>query len=164
MAGGLAAVAIQAAGAINAPDEATAALARLQQLAEFRAQGPPLAQAKEGIEPEGRIAGIRSRFQLRDAQPPGVAEVLGCELFLGVKRAPDPHGNPAQVQFTGHHQAITAVVAGPHQHQQSMALEIRVLQHGLGQSQAGLLHQCRHWQPLRKEGCFQLLHGAAAEQ
>ena len=163
-AGRLACVAIKAAGAIDAPDQAAAALARLQQLTEFWAQGALLAQAKEGIEPQGWIAGIRRRFQLRNAQPLGVAQVLGCEWFVGVKRAPDPHGNPAQMQFTGHHQAITAVVAGAHQHQQPVALEIGVLQHGLGQSQAGLLHQCRHRQPLGKEGCFQLLHGAAAEQ
>ena len=136
----------------------------MQQLAEFRAQGPPLAKAKEGIEPEGWIAGIWSRFQLRNAQPLGVAQVLSCEWFVGVKRAPDPHGNPAQVQFTGHHKAITAVVAWSHQHQQPVALEIWVLQNGLGQSQAGLLHQRRHRKPLEKKGLLQLLHGAAAEQ
>ena len=39
-----------------------------------------------------------------------------------------------------------------------------MLHHGLGQAQAGLLHQRRHRQPLGKEGCFQLLHGAATEQ
>ena len=164
IAGGQACVAIEAAGAIDAPDQATAALARLQQLAEFRAKGPLLAQAKEGIKPEGWIAGIWSRFQLRNTQPLGVAQVLGGEWFVGVKRAPDPHGNPAQMQFTGHHQAITAVMAWAYQHQQSVALEIGVLQHGLGQSQAGLLHQGRHRQPLSKEGLLQLLHGAAAEQ
>ena len=47
--------------------------------------------------------------------------------------------------------------------QAGLGLAQAVLQH-TDLKRHGLLHQCRHWQPLSKEGCLQLLHGAAAEQ
>ena len=49
----------------------------------------PLADAQQGIDPEGGTAGIGAGLQPGDAKPQGVAQMGCAKWFVALKRAPN---------------------------------------------------------------------------
>ena len=165
---GLAAIGAESGGAVDG-DQAMRLLplALQEQFLELSPRRPALADAKEGIDPDGWIPGLGGRFELGDPQPEGLAQVAFGEGFAPLKGAPDPHGDAGQVQLPGDHEAIAAVVAGAHQHERPMRLElcpaVRLLQPP-ADGQRGLLHQRLHGHAVGEEHLLELGHLRAAHQ
>jgi hypothetical protein len=92
-----------------------------------------------------------------------MAQVGGREWFVALKRAPDPHRHPGQVQFPGHNKGIAAVVTWPNQHKHS-GLEGFVLQQMAAHQQGRLFHQGLHRQPTGEQLLLELGHLSAADE
>ena len=167
LAEGPAAVAAEAGGGIDRHQPpGLPALTLRQQGLQHRAGAAVLAGAEQSIDPQGRRPGIGRLRQLGHPQPAGVAVVPLAQGLEPLERAPDRHGDARQPQLPRHHQPITAVVARPHQHHRSVAIQQGglVQQQPLRHRQRRLLHQRLH----RQSGVEQLLlqpgHGRGVDQ
>ena len=142
-------------------------LARRQQGFQGISRGPALADAKERIDPEGRITGVGRAAQLGNPQPEGLAQVVLGEGLAPFKGRPEPYGDAGELQLPGDDQAIAAVVARADQHQRPPRLkrwpEIGFLQPP-ADGQGGLLHQCLHRQAVLEEHLLESGHLLAADQ
>ena len=78
------------------------------------AGGAALADPEQGVDPQGFAAGLRRLLQPGDPKPEAVAQMALAEWLIALKRAPDRHLDPGQVQLPGDYQPIAAVVARPH--------------------------------------------------
>ena len=132
-----------------------------QQAGQGRFGRAPLADAEKRIDPEGAIARIGFSLQLRNPQPAAVAQVGAREGFGTLKGGPEAHGHAGQVQLPGHHQAVPAVVAGPHQHE---GRGWRRGEQPAGDRQGRLFHQGLHRQATGEELVFQRRHLAPRHQ
>ena len=66
-----------------------------------------------------------------------MAQVGLREWFMALKRAPETHRHPGQMQLPRHHQGVAAVVSWAHQHQ---GRRRRSGQQPAGNRQGCLLH------------------------
>ena len=128
--------------------------------------GAPLADAKQGVDPQGRPLGRRWLRQPLDAQPERMAPMAGGERFVPAKWTPNRGGHPRQLQLPGDHQPVAAVMARSHQHQGPMAAQplAMVRQQSPTHRQGRLFHQRLHRQATGEQLLLQLGHLAAAHQ
>ena len=78
--------------------------------------GAPLADAKQGVDPQGWPLGRRWLRQPLDAQPERMAPMAGGERFVLAEWTPNGGGHPRQLQLPGDYQPVAAVMARSHQH------------------------------------------------
>ena len=141
-------------------------LTGLQQLLQGRLGGAVLADAQQGIDPQGGAGWIGGFGCEAEAEPFAMPQVGRGEGLVRRHGAPDRRGDAGEVQFAGDDQAIAAVVARPHQHQGPMPLQVGppATTEGCHHGQGRLFHQRLHRQSAGKQGLLECGHLAAAHQ
>jgi hypothetical protein len=166
-------VGAEASGGIDGQQQMGLPLVALgQQRLDGGSRCPLLAIAEEGIDPEAGFAGIGRLLKAGDPQPAGVVPVPFGERLAWIKGRPEPHGHAGQMQFAGHHQAVSAVVAWTHQHHGAPLVQgcaqpggrfpfggqCPQVEDAAGEGQPRLLHQGLHRQAAGKELRLQIDH------